>query len=158
MAMTACEREGLSLPPHRTVHPRWFSLGRFKGSRLLDFRNASKRMSTENDWIVVRIDRAGKVIGVPCSAAVKAASRHRSYTTRPDDAPIQTPTANHRKSDPDLRQRMAKMHRRGAIVGGVTLAICVGAILAGNRLTGRDRRRHLLRPLRRWADRAGRRN
>ena len=27
---------------------------------------------------------------------------------------------------------MAKMYRRGAIVGGVTLAICVGAILAGN--------------------------
>ena len=34
--------------------------------------------------------------------------------------------------DPDLRQRMAKMYRRGAISGAVILAICVGAILAGN--------------------------
>ena len=64
MAMTACEREGLSLPPYRTVHPRWFSLGRLKGWRVLGFRNARKRMSTESDWILVRIDRAGKVIGV----------------------------------------------------------------------------------------------
>ena len=34
--------------------------------------------------------------------------------------------------DPDLRQRIARMYRRSAIVGAVTLAVCVGAILAGN--------------------------
>ncbi len=37
--------------------------------------------------------------------------------------------------DPDLRQRMAKMYRRGTISGAVILAICVGVILAGNHST-----------------------
>lgn len=64
MAVAACEREGLSLPPYRTVHPRWFSFGRLMGWRVLGFHNARKRMSNKNDWIVVRIDRAGKVTGV----------------------------------------------------------------------------------------------
>ena len=64
LAESACQKDGLSLPPYRTVRPRWFPLGRLTGWRVLGFRDARRRMSTANDWSVVRIDRAGKIVSV----------------------------------------------------------------------------------------------
>lgn len=34
--------------------------------------------------------------------------------------------------DPDLRKRMDRMYRNGAVVGAIVLAACIGLILGGD--------------------------